>query len=176
MAAAQVCLYLHIVACSPCGEHPCEPERDANRCRVLTLDAETNTTQKSFLRGTRLHPNMSTERREKNKRKSDPATHQKKNMPLIDTWPQGGGGAEPTHTTPAGQGTSDGHYAYHGIGDQRPVTDRRLALHPTSGTSPTHTGAELCAPVPTWKGRRIRISESLQRTAGAWCPPIASMR
>ena len=69
--------------------------------------------------------------------------------PLIDTWPQGGGGMEPPHLTPDGREALDNLNADCGNRNQRPVTDRRLALHTTSGTTPSHTGAELCATAPT---------------------------
>ena len=71
--------------------------------------------------------------------------------PLIYTWPQGGGGAEPSHTASEGRETMRYQNAYRGSSDQRPVTHRRLALHTTTGTTPPTTGAELCAPVPSWK-------------------------
>jgi exonuclease III len=71
--------------------------------------------------------------------------------PLIDTWPQGGGGMEPPHLTPDGREALDNLNADCGNRNQRPVTDRRLALHTTSGTTPSNTGAELCAPAPTWE-------------------------
>ena len=72
--------------------------------------------------------------------------------PLINTWPQGGGGAEPPHISPKGRESMDCKHADPGTTNPRPVTDRRLAQHTTpSGTSPTNTGAELCAPVPTWE-------------------------
>ena len=64
---------------------------------------------------------------------------------LIDTWPQGSGGAEPAHLIPDGQGTLEHPSANHGTTNQRPVTDRRLAFHTTPGTTPPNTGAELCA-------------------------------
>jgi hypothetical protein len=84
-------------------------------------------------------------RTEKNQKKTMPLYE-----PLIDTWPQGGGAAEPSHTAPDGREPLRND-ADCGNTNTRPVTDRRLALHMTLGTAPPHTGAELRAPAPTWE-------------------------
>ena len=89
--------------------------------------------------------------------------------PLIDTWPQGGGGMETAHLTPDGCETVNNSNADRGTTNRRPVTDRRLALSSTTGTSPIHTGAELCAPTPTWEEQTKDMFIAIQKNCRGLC-------